>query len=369
MPPASSARPPASSLERPINVWTAIDPDGCALAAREAIGREIIASCRSRGYFSITVEHPDAEQPDDLSRAVRRLSAGTRCAVPLDVEPIDVSECERWFAQEQSVKDARAMVDGRGYQRLRENVTENKPDAHEALDFYRACARREPGTLRGPHRDMGDGGEMNARVEARARAMLRLGRALLRCVALALRLSEDAFEDDVAGYPFWIMRLIHSPGRASDDEDVLSCGSHTDYGFLTFLEATHAGLQVEDPRSKEWCDVPLVRGSFVCLVGEMMQLFTGDVLKATRHRVVRKRDSESAGESRYSIAFFYEPNYDAVIDDDRHVSWRDDENYDHEVDSSFKKEHARPPSDKIRRVAYGHEFLEAKVKTNFAKET
>ena len=362
---ASTTRPFSSPPAPPINVWPVIDPGGCAPAAREAIGRDIIASCRSLGYFSITVEHPEAEHPDELSRAVRRLSAGLGAAMVVDVEPISLSDCERWFAQEPSVKEARAMVDGRGYQRLHENVTENKPDAHEALDFYRACAKREPGTLRGPHRDMGDGGAMNARVEARARGMLRLGRALLRCVALALQLSEDAFEDDVAGCPFWIMRLIHSPGRASDDEDVLSCGAHTDYGFLTFLEATHAGLQVEDAGSKEWRDVPLARDSFVCLIGEMMQLFTGDVLKATRHRVVRKRDSESAAESRYSIAFFYEPNYDAVIDDDRRVSWRDGDHRDHEDDSCLKKKHSRPPSDKIRRVAYSA-HLEAKVASNFA---
>lgn len=360
MSPASTPRPSASPSDRPINVWSVIDPDGCAPAAREAIGREIIARCRSLGYFSITVERPEAKHPDELSRAVRRLSAGTGHAVPVDVEPIALSDCERWFAQDQSVKDARAMIDGRGYQRLHENVTENKPDAHEALDFYRACERREAGSLRGPHRDMGDGGEMNARVEARARGTLRLGRALLRCVALALHLSEDAFEDDVAGCPFWIMRLIHSPGRANDDQDVLSCGSHTDYGFLTFLEATHAGLQVEDARSKEWRDVPLERDSFVVLVGEMMQLFTADVLKATRHRVIRKRDSESAAESRYSIAFFYEPNYDAVIDDHRRVSWRDGDNREYEDSRSLKKEHERP----IRRVVYGA-HLEAKVRQNF----
>lgn len=49
-------------------------------------------------------------------------------------------------------------------------------------------------------------------------------------------------------------------------------------------------------------------GAFVVNIGDMLELWTNGLFKATPHRVVRPLDR-----SRLSIPFFFEPNYDAVV--------------------------------------------------------
>jgi isopenicillin N synthase-like dioxygenase len=49
-------------------------------------------------------------------------------------------------------------------------------------------------------------------------------------------------------------------------------------------------------------------GCFVVNIGDMMEVWTNGLWTSTKHRVVHK-----TGGYRVSVPFFYEPNWDAVV--------------------------------------------------------
>ena len=341
------------------------------LARRREVGRALLAACERFGFFSIvcTIQKESIpwadvvdlltlntrdDLPDDFLWEYARHDRSEGCLI--ETKDLTFAHVDAWFSQKQADKDAYAMTNGRGYQRIGENVTNGRRDQHEAIDFYRPCAVSDGG-LRAPHPYIGPN-DLNERVDRYAKGMTRIGKYILRALLGAIRkeylhyriaddFTEDILEDDIAGCPFWILRLINSPGCDSDGEKT-SCGWHTDYGLLTFIHATHPGLQIEV--SGKIIDVPHHPEHMVCNVGEMLQLFTDDSLKATRHRVVRKPSDENCARPRISIAFFYEPNYDAVISN-RHLTDQ----------SALELGYSSP-----REVRYA-DFLRQKVATNFAK--
>ena len=136
----------------------------------------------------------------------------------------------------------------------------------------------------------------------------RLGRDLHRGFALDLGLEPDFFETKL-DKPIATLRLLHYPpvdGPLPDGQ--LGAGVHTDYGNVTLL-ATDAvgGLMVRD-RSGRWLDAPVVPGAFVCNIGDCLMRWSNDVYVSTPHKVV-----SPPGKDRYSVAFFLDPNPDAVV--------------------------------------------------------
>lgn len=151
--------------------------------------------------------------------------------------------------------------------------------------------------------------------EAYYRAMENLATSLMRIFALALDLPEHWFDDKVDRH-ITNFSVIHYPEPEGESiPGQLRAGAHTDYGSLTILQKDDApgGLQVQGDDGS-WIDVPNVPGSFVVNLGDLMAEWTNDRWRSTMHRVVLP-DTESRGSSnRYSMAFFHQPNYDAVVE-------------------------------------------------------
>lgn len=136
----------------------------------------------------------------------------------------------------------------------------------------------------------------------------RLGCDLHRGFALDLGLTPDFFEDKL-DKPIATLRLLHYPpvkGPLSDGQ--LGAGVHTDYGNVTLL-ATDAvgGLMVQD-RSGRWLHAPVIPDAFVCNIGDCLMRWSNDVYVSTPHKVV-----SPPGADRYSVAFFLDPNPDAMV--------------------------------------------------------
>jgi isopenicillin N synthase-like dioxygenase len=147
------------------------------------------------------------------------------------------------------------------------------------------------------------------------RALEKLTLSVMRMLALALDLPEDYFWPFIDKHvtPF---RANHYPGQTRPPfPGQLRSGAHTDYGVLTVLlpENVPGGLQVQGRRG-DWIDLEVPAGGFVCNLGDLMQRWTNDRWPSTLHRVVNPARSEAAGSRRVSLAFFHQPNYDAVIE-------------------------------------------------------
>ena len=88
------------------------------------------------------------------------------------------------------------------------------------------------------------------------------------------------------------------------------CRTHS--GLLTLVnqDTNVEALQVQN-RKGEWLFAPPLPNTFVCNIGDMLELMTNFEYKSTKHRVV---NAHAGSQSRVSIPFFYEPNFDAVIE-------------------------------------------------------
>jgi isopenicillin N synthase-like dioxygenase len=61
-------------------------------------------------------------------------------------------------------------------------------------------------------------------------------------------------------------------------------------------------------RSGRWLDAPVVPGAFICNIGDCLMRWSNDVYVSTPHKVV-----SPLGADRYSVAFFLDPNPNAMV--------------------------------------------------------
>lgn len=142
------------------------------------------------------------------------------------------------------------------------------------------------------------------------RAVTDLGHRLLRLFSLAVG-EESGFFDSFFAPASTCLRLIHyPPAPATRPDDLYGIHPHTDYGFLTLLvQDDVGGLQVRRPDGS-WIDARPEPGTFVLNVGDALARWTNDRFNSTPHRVI----NASADRDRYSIAMFFDPNVDALIE-------------------------------------------------------
>lgn len=131
-----------------------------------------------------------------------------------------------------------------------------------------------------------------------------IGRQLFRAFALAFGLDENYFDAHLR-HPPSQLRMIHYPHDASA-EDRPGIGAHTDYECFTLLAVTAPGLQVIDKKGA-WVDVPLLDGTMIMNIGDMMEILSNGRYLATRHRV------KKVPEERYSFPMFCAFDYDYVV--------------------------------------------------------
>jgi len=108
----------------------------------------------------------------------------------------------------------------------------------------------------------------------------------------------------------------HYPGLdPAPPAGTVRAGAHTDFGSLTILHLgdNAKGLQVYDPGDDLWHDVEAPADAFVVNLGDLLSDWTGGVWQSTLHRVVIP-DAAAAARSRWSLTFFHQPNYDAVVE-------------------------------------------------------
>ncbi len=134
-------------------------------------------------------------------------------------------------------------------------------------------------------------------------AVQNLGVSLHKAIARDLGLAEDHFAPSFSA-PMSTLRMLSYP--AMQDAGI-GAGAHTDYGSVTLLMTDgEPGLQVK-PRGGDWVDVPHVDGAYVVNIGDCLMRWSNDIYVSTPHRVLAPK------KARKSIAFFLDPNPDAVV--------------------------------------------------------
>ena len=157
--------------------------------------------------------------------------------------------------------------------------------------------------------------EMKPVLESYYDTMTGLATTLMRLFALALNLEEDFFDDKVDKHMtnFVLSDYPDQPEELPPGQ--MRAGAHTDYGSLTILrtEDKPGGLEVRT-RDGRWAPVPIVPGTFIINIGDLMAQWTNDQWISTMHRVVNPPRDKAGSSRRISLIFFHQPNYDARIE-------------------------------------------------------
>ena len=226
-----------------------------------------------------------------------------------------------FFAQDVAAKDAlsiRHSPHNRGYVALgEERLDASKPgDVKAAFNIGLDMSFDHPEVLAGkPFRGANVWPDADALPEFKPAMLVyfaachALGMHLHRALAHDLGVAENFF-DDKLDQPLATLRLLHYPPRPEHLEPgQIGAGEHTDYGNITLLATDDAGGLEVRTRSGDWISPPTIPGALICNIGDCLMRWTNDVYVSTPHRVVNPM-----GRERYSIAFFLDPNPDAVVD-------------------------------------------------------
>ena len=133
------------------------------------------------------------------------------------------------------------------------------------------------------------------------------GRDLLALVAGAVGRDPAHFRA-AFDRPMALLRGNHYPARPgwAGAKD-FGIAAHTDYGCLTLLATDGSpGLEVQ-ARDGSWIAVAEPPGAFVVNFGEMLEAWTGGLVRATPHRVV------GGPQERLSAPLFLNPRFDVDV--------------------------------------------------------
>ncbi len=130
--------------------------------------------------------------------------------------------------------------------------------------------------------------------------------------ALSLNLP-DSFIVDRHRDQEHTLRLLHYPPMLQLPEPgQIRAGEHSDYGSLTLLfQDDVGGLEVRTANG-DWIFAPCIPDTILVNTGDLMQRWSNDVFRSTKHRVDVPID-ERVHQSRYSIAFFCQPDRNTEI--------------------------------------------------------
>jgi isopenicillin N synthase-like dioxygenase len=127
--------------------------------------------------------------------------------------------------------------------------------------------------------------------------------------AVALGLPGDFFAPLFADEAHAVVRFLHYPPQKTTEDNTFGQAPHTDNSFMTALARTDVpGLAVRLPCGK-WFAPPVIPGTFLINLGNIMRRWSNDRFLSTPHGVLNE-----SGTDRYSIAYFYSPNPNAVIE-------------------------------------------------------
>ena len=134
------------------------------------------------------------------------------------------------------------------------------------------------------------------------KALNKLGQSLVRPFSAALGMPENFLDDYFTDENNATLRLLHYPPTKIGKND-FGTAPHTDNSFMTILARMDVpGLAIRLP-SGEWLPPPLIPGTFLVNIGNMLRRMSNDRFISTPHGVIVDGKID-----RYSLAYFHSPN-------------------------------------------------------------
>lgn len=271
------------------------------------VGREIDETLRTVGFFQI-VDHGVDPAVNERCWQLTRDFFDLPLADKLEIERQAASPYGYFPMLTESLNQS---MDGMGPGDLKESINEpaTVPDGHPFADDTERqllSAPRWPAALP----------ELEPAWRAYMQEMWTLSQRLMSTFALGLDLPADFFADKVNQSPTSLRAINYPEQTAPPADGQLRAGAHTDYGTLTILrqELGRAGLQVHDPKSDAWLDVPPIADAYVINIGDLMARWTNDRWTSTLHRVVNPDAGGETSTRRQSMPFFFNANYSQIVE-------------------------------------------------------
>ncbi len=172
--------------------------------------------------------------------------------------------------------------------------------------------------------------ELQAILEDHYQQLASLTERIMAAMAVGLGLDEHYFVPFIDRHPS-ALRCLHYPaqGQVSTEPGQVRAGAHTDYGTLTLLRqqprvlAEDRASASSDPTNQVdglevkgadgvWHPVEVVSNAYVVNVGDALARWTNGRWQSTVHRVALPLAGTEHAD-RFSMAFFHNANWDAVI--------------------------------------------------------
>jgi isopenicillin N synthase-like dioxygenase len=267
--------------------------------ALEPLARAVGEACESVGFFYIRNHGvPDAlvERAFAASRRFHALPLAEKLALRLNENNIG------YLPVNASVQGASTV-----HKATRPNQNESFFVSHDRGPDHPDVIAGKP--LRGRNQWPAGLPGFREDIMAYLKAMEALCDRMLPAFAVALGMPRDHFARSFADEAHVTLRLLHYPPQDAAEDNLFGQAPHTDNSFMTVLARSEVpGLAVRLP-SRRWLAPPLIPGTFLVNLGNMMRRWSNDRFLSTPHGVLN-----DSGADRYSIAYFHSPNPDTLIE-------------------------------------------------------
>jgi len=248
--------------------------DGAA-GARETLAAGIAAACTATGFFYIKNHGVSEALIDDTfaqSKRFHALPLDAKQALALDGNNIGYLPMNASMQKHSTVHKATTPNQNESF-----FVSFDRGPDHPGV----AAKRPYRGVNQWPDGLAGfrDG------VMAYFQALNDLGQRLLPAFSVALGMPPDYLDADFADENNANLRLLHYPPTAMVDND-FGTAPHTDNSFMTILARMDVpGLAIR-LHSGEWLSPPLIPGTFLVNIGNMLRRISNDRFLSTPHGVM-----------------------------------------------------------------------------------
>ena len=270
-----------------------------APGALEAVAIDVAHACENVGFFYALnhgISDDTIERAFVASRRFHALPLEQKLALKLDENNIG------YLPINASVQGASAV-----HKATRPNQNESFFITHDRGPDHPDVIAGKP--LRGRNQWPPELPDLRADMMAYFVALGTMCDRMLPPFAVALGLSPDYFAPYFANEAHANLRFLHYPPQDTVEVNTFGQAPHTDNSFMTALARTEVpGLAVRLP-SGEWFAPPIIPGTFLINLGNIMRRWSNDRFLSTPHGVINE-----SGVDRYSIAYFHSPNVNAVIE-------------------------------------------------------